>query len=162
MPPRLSLLLPDIRSEPIICTHPSPHVHPSLLAIHPSMHVLPHFTCCLSPSSSLLSLPDIMSSHYLHSSRCSSPSILFHFPLHLHVSHLQIQSPIIWTTPSAHPSSSTCTHSHSARSDTRSHTDLSSIWTDYLNSQQCNRDIARFKEVGSLQSPKQDTNLILR
>lgn len=56
----VSLLLPDIRSQPIICTHP---LHPSIL---PSFRALLASLYLLSlPSSSLLSLPDIMSSYYL-------------------------------------------------------------------------------------------------
>lgn len=82
------LPLPDIGWDPIICTCSSPmSLHP-FLSIHPCS--LPHFTCP-SPTPSLPALPpptprrpDIMSGHYLHSSRGSTPSIffLFHFPLH--------------------------------------------------------------------------------
>lgn len=86
IPSHLSLLLPDMRSEPIICAHPFTHVLPSFIFIHLSMHASFGFTFVspfvLTPlcSRSLLFQPEIMSSHYLHSSCSSSPSI---YPLSL-------------------------------------------------------------------------------
>lgn len=59
-----SLLLPDIRSEPIICTCSSTNVLPPFLSIYPSMPALPHFTC-LSPLPPSLSFFPLSARYYV-------------------------------------------------------------------------------------------------
>lgn len=81
---------------------------------------------------SFLSLPDIMSSHYLHSSCCSSPSI---YPLSLPSPPLRLSPPDRVTYYLRH---SIHTYAHtqpSTRSDLHPHPAIFC-----LNSQQCNKD----------------------
>lgn len=133
--------------------HPSTLPHTSL-----TLPVFSPFIVPLSPSC-LRSLTDIMSSHYLHSSCCSSPAthpspLSLPFPP-LSVSHLQIVT--YYLHHSLHLSFS-LTHAHLlslVRSEAHSHTTRSSIWTDHLNSQQSNGEVAHFKKGGHLWPPKQ-------
>lgn len=109
------------------------HLYMGLLSFsftHVSLHDLLHPTCSLSPSlffplsvTLLYSVCRILclAIIYTYPAAPVHPSILFHFPLHLLVSHLQIEPPIICTIPSIHPSSHTCSRTRSASSDTCSH-----------------------------------------
>lgn len=105
LPP--SLLLPDIRWEPIICTCSSTM---SFLPFYPFIpSTLPHFTCLSSlplpslsffpPAARILCLAII----YTHPAALLHPSFLFHFPLHLYVSQPPlIESPISCIATSIH------------------------------------------------------------
>lgn len=84
-----SLLLPDIRWEPIICTCSSTM---SFLPFYPFIpSTLPHFTCLSSLPPSLSFFPPAarilcLAIIYTHPAALLHPSFLFHFPLHLYVS----------------------------------------------------------------------------
>ena len=105
--------------SPLSALIPLPMSFHPFLSIHPS----PPCSLCLtlpvvSPRrlpSSLLSLPDIMSSHYLHSSRCSGPSI---YPPSLPSPPLRLSPPdrvTYYLHRSLHPSIlSLAAHSRSA------------------------------------------------
>lgn len=136
-----SLLLHDIRFEPIIFTCSSMHVLPLFLSIHPLYACFTSLYLPLSSSSPMsfficriLCLAII----YTHPAALVHPSS---FTSHLCISHLLIESPIICTILSIHPLSHTCTRSPSIQSDP--HPQSPAIIC--LDTQECDRDVTNDK-----------------
>lgn len=137
-----------------------PYLYPSILPcmLCFTLSVVSPLFFPLCPSL-LLSLTDIMSSHYLHSSYLPQSSI----------SPLSVCSPPPRLSPpdrvtyylhhSPHPSF--LSHKLTLALSMIRHTFTHLIYplSVHLNSQQCNTNVAHFKKAGNLCPLKQDTNL---